>query len=424
MTRKRQNFAARRKSLGYSQESLAEALGVDRSTVWRWEAGAVAPNPQQCLAVRTILDLAPNELDDLLRAEPRQPSVLSSSTGVVASGTSWDEPDDVWKQLQQWKPSTVGSAQVQFLEGQVSVLVAEYEQRGPTELGPGAGSLRRQVQQLLSERQPLQLRWRLHRVASQLAALLAYMAVNAGRFGLADAYCQEALHLATETEDVDLQMWVWGTESLGAYYQGNYLRAQSCAAEGRSLCPNNPQAIRLLVNGEARALGQLGDHEGTNAAIGQALALLERHEIGPELTPCISFLPYGYARLAVNAATAYVGLGETEQVLRYTRDVDPAVERAESDWSRALVRLDTATALLRQADADLEQAISIGQEALDACGDHPIRSVVQRAITLHALTQRWGDDGRAAEFDEAFRAWCARPEVVEIAGRALTHCGT
>ena len=154
------------------------------------------------------------------------------------------------------------------------------------------------------------------------------------------------------------------------------------------------------------------------------MALLDRHEIAPDLTPCISFLPYGYARLAANAATAYVGFGETDQVLRYTRDVDPAVERAESDWSRALVRLDTATALLRQADKDLEQAVSVGHQALDACGDHPIRSVVQRAITLHALTQRWGDDRRAAEFDEAFRAWCARPEVVEIAGVVPTHCRT
>ncbi len=46
--------------------------------------------------------------------------------------------------------------------------------------------------------------------------------------------------------------------------------------------------------------------------------------------------PYGYARVVANVATAYVPLGDTARVLHYTGDIDPAVEQADSDWSRAL----------------------------------------------------------------------------------------
>ncbi|WP_406692784.1 helix-turn-helix domain-containing protein [Saccharopolyspora sp. ID03-671] len=417
MAHQRRGLAARRAGLGYTQESFADVVGVERSTVWRWESGVVVPLPEQCSRIRAVLGLMPSEFDELLREVTAERVSAPRQTSERRAASSWDDPDEVLLQLHELQDSNVGEGQVRLLEDQVQRIVADYEQCGPSELGPPTARLRRQVHQLLCGRQLLRTRYRLHRVAAQLAGLLGYMAVNTGRFRLASEYCAEALHLAIEIEDIGLQVWVWGTRSLGAYYQADFVRAHADAARGHALAPNSPQSIRLLANGEARALGQLGDRAGADAAIGHALALLDRYDVDPELTPCISFEPYGYARVAANAATAYVPLGDTPRVLHYTGDIDPAVEHADSDWSRALVRLDIATAVLRQQDADLEQALALGREALRVCADQPIRSVWQRANTLHGLTQRWANEPQVIEFTDQLRTWRDRPEVQAISGR-------
>ncbi|MFD9454793.1 multiprotein-bridging factor 1 family protein [Streptomyces sp. NPDC059985] len=63
-------LAGRRRALGYSQEELAELLGVDRTTVGRWESGKVEPQPPQRRRLATTLGISLQELEDLL-AQPR-----------------------------------------------------------------------------------------------------------------------------------------------------------------------------------------------------------------------------------------------------------------------------------------------------------------------------------------------------------------
>lgn len=58
--------AERRKVLGYSQEGLAQALGVDRTTVGRWESGKTVPQPPIRPKLAEILQVDLAELDSLV----------------------------------------------------------------------------------------------------------------------------------------------------------------------------------------------------------------------------------------------------------------------------------------------------------------------------------------------------------------------
>ncbi|MER6250724.1 helix-turn-helix transcriptional regulator [Streptomyces sp. NPDC001584] len=59
-------LAERRKALGYSQETLAGMLGVDRTTVGRWESGRIEPQPLQRRGLAIALEVGLQELDALL----------------------------------------------------------------------------------------------------------------------------------------------------------------------------------------------------------------------------------------------------------------------------------------------------------------------------------------------------------------------
>src|SRR5258705_13907070 len=93
---------------------------------------------------------------------------------------------------------------------------------------------------------------------------------------LARAYCAEAFVLAAAAEDSDLQAWVRGTESLSAYYQKGSPEALELARDGQRYAHGGPQTIRLAVNGEARALGRLGDRRGVDEAVERAGAGVSR----------------------------------------------------------------------------------------------------------------------------------------------------
>jgi transcriptional regulator with XRE-family HTH domain len=69
MAGRRTQLALRRKAVGLSQEQLAERLGVDRSTVVRWESGETLPQPWLRPKIARALQVSVAHLGDLLDDE-------------------------------------------------------------------------------------------------------------------------------------------------------------------------------------------------------------------------------------------------------------------------------------------------------------------------------------------------------------------
>jgi DNA-binding XRE family transcriptional regulator len=78
MAPKRSQLAQRRRAIGHTQESLAEKLQVDRTTVVRWERGDCEPQPWIRRLLAAALDVSLDRLATLLvPAEP--PTILDTA---------------------------------------------------------------------------------------------------------------------------------------------------------------------------------------------------------------------------------------------------------------------------------------------------------------------------------------------------------
>ncbi|GHD48597.1 hypothetical protein GCM10010317_026340 [Streptomyces mirabilis] len=403
-----------RKLASLRQEEMARLTGLSQPFLSALESGSRRlTNFDKIVTVLERLAVPPHALPHLFtRNAPEPIEEAHWHPGPVretAAREPWESPLDVARRLSTTISSNTDPATLTVLAQQVGAIVDRYEADGPHQLAPKTAELRKFIQTLLEGRQPPGQRAELFRLAAQASGLLSYMAVNAGHEAIAEAYSTEALQLAQEIDDLELMMWIFGTRSLGAYYAGLYDQALEWADAGLAIDRDNAQAIRLLANGRARALGKLGDAVGAQRAIAEAEDLSSNHRLPGGLTPCISFAPYSIARTLANAATAHVALGNTRDVIEYAEQVDELIEQSDSDWSRALVRLDVATALLAGPQPDVEQAMVLGRQVLEAGGGPPIRSVIQRAGELHARAASWHQLPVVRDYADALRTWHTTP---------------
>lgn len=73
---RREALAARRELMGYTQESFGAAVGVEFSTVGRWERGELTPQPYRRRRIAKALGVSIDELGALL-APPQQTSTVA-----------------------------------------------------------------------------------------------------------------------------------------------------------------------------------------------------------------------------------------------------------------------------------------------------------------------------------------------------------
>ncbi|MGN9844815.1 helix-turn-helix transcriptional regulator [Nonomuraea sp. H19] len=228
MTQRRVRFIQRRKAAGYTQEELADALGIERSTAGRWERAETEPQPWLRPKLAKLLKVTSAELDELLAAVvtlPDKPGkfVLHSTVPLdfsltrnntvkimedfsvqdiasrreMLAGLSVLGGAAVLQPIRQWAASLPvvpvpagGSAAEEVAELEQAVTV--FRQWDAS----GVGGLRRKavvgqlnaITESLGERHPVDVTRRLFGITAELAQLAGWIAYDQGLPGTAQRY--------------------------------------------------------------------------------------------------------------------------------------------------------------------------------------------------------------------------------------------
>ena len=298
-----------------------------------------------------------------------------------------DAPISILARMQWIGSSGIDEATLSHLERTVADVVRDSERIPPKDLAPTLRMLRNQVDHALKRHQHPGKLVRLYAASSYLSGLLGSAALDLGNLSVARAYAAEAYQLAFYLEDPDISAWARATQSLVEYYSGDHPEALRLSLHGQEIAPQGPHTARLVINGEARARAAMGDARGVKAAVARAVDMTPRLPAAVGMSPSLSLAPYCYTRVAANAATAYLAVGDTTRAYPYITDSLPVIDDAGLSGPRALTRIDLALAILNedtgQACEAVDQAITIADRM----------SVRQRAASFVQAAGPWAKKG-------------------------------
>jgi len=343
MAVKRERFATYRKAAGFSQEQLAEQLGVERSTVARWEAGDTQPQPWLRPRISRALGVSNDEL-----------------TALLAPAADVPPREDRLDHAMRHPPSA-DFVTVALLREQVRDLVERYDREPSTSLLAEAGQRLGQVAFLRGQASTGRVRRELYAVEAESATLMGQLVWDASQrrdHASARAHYDQAIAAARQVGDPAAEGHALLRKSFVALY------GQRDPEAGLNLAQRTAHTTRrtshvltgLAFLHVAEAHAMLGDATSCERALGGAESRFERIE--PDDVAGDLFSPAQFDRLA---GSCYLVLGEhrrAQSILERT-----AGTLRDRKKSHAIVLGNLTLAHIRQEQFDAA-AVTL-HEALD-----------------------------------------------------------
>ncbi|MFG2113909.1 helix-turn-helix transcriptional regulator [Streptomyces sp. NPDC048718] len=404
-------LAERRKALGYSQEKLAETLGVDRTTVGRWESGRIKPQPPQRRGLAIALEVTLAELDVLLE----QPQAASQeATGHQASdrpGTG--DPDEMIRR-EFLRILTVSGALAALPLDEAEVLTEGVRRGAPADFSRMNGHLW-QVYQLARSKGSVYPIVRdqlstlnealgdtrgnsrpLLNAAADLFQLAGEVAFDANRYADAAAAYSLAASVSKDAGAFDLWACALVRHAYVDVYEHRHREAAQIlgAAEGLARRGDSNLATRHWVAAvQAEAYAGMGDLTACERALDEAERVLELtiNSVNG------GWLRFDGTRLAEERGARYVQLGRldlAEETLKKAL-AQTALASGQSYRRRGAVLTDLAAVGAKRRDP--EQVVAYGREAIRLAQASSSGYVARR---LRALCDEFGPlsrDRRVAE---------------------------
>ena len=364
MAGKRRRLAARRRALGFTQESLAERLGVHPITVRRWEIGGVGePQPWVRRKLAELLQVSAEELEAL----------QSDGHGVLPWGPADDE-DDVNRRallkllggatlaapfaihleyLRRGLDAALGAptsaADIEEWERTAFRYASEIDHLPYAQVLPALMADLGEVQTRLVRISDA-LRPRMAYVSGQLSALTAIVLFDNGDPEAARRYWRTAVRAADESGDVALRSHARAKRAVYALYEPpSVLPALTLSEDAVAAAKGRPCAgVASGYAVRAQALALLGRHDEARRTLGDLDAVFARL---PEstVTDCVSEWGWSEQRLRHVQSWVHSHAGRLDQAAA-AQDAALALYPASSSMGRAQVQLHRAMCVIAAGD--------------------------------------------------------------------------
>lgn len=380
MAVRRTGLAQVRKTAGYSQESFAEAMGVDRSTVVRWEAGNNDPQPYQQPKLARLLGVDAENLRRLLHPETDVRPVIQPWYAPAVE----DDELEALELMRRVESSDVGEETLARLEATVDELAIAYPTTPPQVL---IDRIRRHlgyVNTLLDARKTLAEHQRLLVIGGWLSLLGATVNIDLNQGIAARARLRTAASLAKHAGHDEIRAWCYETEAWRVLTAGDYAQALELSKAAKELAPVGSSIAIQATAQTGRAYARLGQPAETYAAIAevQRLAAPLKRPDRPE-----HHYRYDPDKAVAYTATTLAWVGDVAAE-GYAREIIRRLAPSEdvSRWPRRVA----------SANIDLSLALLVGGR-VDEAASHTLRAITSGRVVP---SNRW----RAAEVVRAVEA--------------------
>ncbi|MBT2398662.1 helix-turn-helix transcriptional regulator [Streptomyces sp. ISL-100] len=405
-------LAERRKALGYSQETFAQALGVDRTTVGRWESNKNAPQPPLRPKLAEVLQVDLAELDALV-AQPQTPAQESAGTppsndygsgdteemirreflrAIAVIGTLAPLPADDREALND--AARRGTAS-DFLSMNGHLWQVYQLARSKRSMRPIVSEQLSSLNRTLTGRSDAQVQ-PLCSAAGDLFQLAGELAFDSNRY--TDATDSYALAASASKEAGAFDLWACALvrHAYVDVYEHRFKEATDVLSAAERVAKRGDSSLATrhwVASVQAEAHAGLGDLTACERALDEAEKVT--HLAGPGNNG--GWLRFDGSRLAEERGARYVQLGRLDLAERALKAAlgQGALAQGQSFRRRGVVLADLAAIGAKRRDPD--QVITFGHEALQLARESSSGYVARRLQTLRAEFGPLARDSRVAE---------------------------
>lgn len=406
MTGKRLHLKRAREAAGYTQESLAAALGVSEQTVRNWEAGRATPLRGIQPRLAMLLNVTREDLSAMLSGK-RSGALAAADASIVAptapagasdahhcaGGLLVSAADESSEFLHWVEKQDVGALSIEGIHDDLRLISATYLKFSKVSTVPlflRAKAVRERCFELLrtGHRTPSVGR-DLYSAAGWALALLGWMTVDFGGPEIAKKHLRTAWGCAERADDRTLRAWVRATQHTACFWQEDYDTAAKHAEDGLRYAESDSARL-FLASARALDLARGGHVERSRAALRSAEAAADAGAADVSGSAGMA----GPFRCSVGRAgglwsDAYLAQNEPERALEHSSvalaEFQRTAPNSRNQGSERMVRCQVIKSHLTLGNFDLAldemQAISVTPS------QYRVGPLVRRVREIHELSQ-------------------------------------